>query len=223
MARGRKKKKLRKIASRYRVKLIKRRRRNGSFHVEDLFKSRGLRKRKNLKSKMPSDYKRALTRAQASKIGKKALRKYRSFIGIPHPTAINLIDDGKRGTSFLVGMGTTPLVQIADGPEERHSRIKKLKQRRIVACDVKGRRIYLLKPNARGPIGKKLKFVGYVPETHYVLTKDQEAAGSFKKGKYWVHLHGKEEHGKWPKLYRDSSGNLVYGQGTYRVGDWIRR
>jgi hypothetical protein len=222
MARGKKKKKLRKAASHYRKRMIARNR----FHLEDLLPKP--RRSNKLRGSMSKDYRDILSKAEASKVGKKALRKYRSFIGIPYPTEISLIADGKKGSKrkgklkFLVGMGYTPRVLIADGPKGKAKKVKQIKGRRQVACSPDGKKIYILKNKARGPVGKKLKFVGYVPETHYVLTRGQENAGSFKKGKYWVHEHS-DEGGQWPKVYKDSSGNYVYGKGTYHVGKWIRR
>jgi len=223
MARGKKKKKLRKAASHYRRRMIGRNR----FHLEDLLPKP--KRSKNLKNKMTREYRDVLSKAEASKIGKKALSRYRKFIGIPYPTAISLIKEsknekGRKGKlKFLVGMGYTPVVLLADGPEGKATRVKKIKGRRQVACSPDGKRIYLLKSKPNGPVGKKLKFVGYAPETHYILTRDQESAGSFKKGRYWVHKHGREERGKWPKVYKDSAGNYVYGKGTYHVGAWVRR
>jgi hypothetical protein len=219
MARGRKKKVLRKKASHYRKRMIGRKvRRNRSHGVRSNLSGYG-----NLKSQMPRDYRQAFDRISKSRTGKKALARYRRFIGIPVPTNISMIKDGSKGTKYLVGMGRAPVVLLADGPEGKHRKIKKIKGKWIGATNSAGTRIYLLKKNSRGPVGKNLKFVGYAPETHYVLTPAQEKAGSFKRGKYWVHRHGKEEKGKWPKVYRDSSGNYVYGPGTYRVSDWIRR
>jgi hypothetical protein len=170
---------------------------------------------------MPRDYRQAFEKISRSRAGKKALAKYRKFIGIPAPTNISTINDGSRGTKFLVGMGRVPMVLLADGPEGKHRKIKKIRGKWIGATNAAGTKIYLLKKSSRGPVGKKLKFVGYAPETHYVLTPAQEKAGSFKRGKYWIHKHGREEKGKWPRVYRDSSGNFVYGPGTYRVGAWI--
>jgi len=173
---------------------------------------------------MPSDYRRVLERVLQTKEGKTALSRYRAFTGLPFPTEIKILElpGPKTKVKVLVGMGKSPEVQLADGDEKTATRVKKLKGSRIAATDAQGKRIYILSGRKGQASKAKLKFVGYAPETHYVLTRDEENAGSFKKNKYWVHEH-KDESGRWPKVYVDQFGNFVYGPGTYRVGKWIRR
>jgi hypothetical protein len=225
MARGRKKQALRKTASRFRKKMIRSKRkrvvRRNRFHVEDLLPKP--RASKSAKQSMPAKYREMLNRVAKSRNGKKALSKYRRFIGIPHPTEMRLIGQSSKGKlKYLIGMGRSPAAFIADGPKGAHRKIRKLRGPWIPSFTSDGKKIILLRASGRGPVGKSLKFVGYAPETHYILTAAQEKAGSFKRGKHWVHKHD-DERGKWPKVYKDSSGNLVYGKGTYHVGAWIRR
>lgn len=170
--------------------------------------------------RLSPEYRKVLAKIESTAEGRKALKRYRSFTGLPFPPQI-LTGPGKK---ILVGMGRSPEAQIADGDERNVHKIKRFKQsRKLAATDADGKRIYILNKTQQKGAGKKLRFVGYAPETHYVLTPGEEKAGSFKRGKYWIHDHGKAEQGKWPKVYEDQYGNLVYGKSTYRVGKWIQR
>ncbi|NDQ57326.1 MAG: hypothetical protein GZ088_09675 [Acidipila sp.] len=188
-----------------------------SWHAED-----GQPKKKfnrKLFDKMPAAYKADYEEVARTNEGRKALRRYSSFTGLPFPPEI-IRGPGKK---ILVGMGRSPEVQLADGDARSVHKIKRVKQsRKLAATDADGKRIYILNKSQRRDAGKKLRFAGYAPETHYVLTPGEEKAGTFKKGKYWIHSHS-DEGGKWPKAYADQYGNLVYARGTYRVGKWIRR
>lgn len=173
----------------------------------------------------PQHWGNALKSVQVNAQGRKALAKFKKFWGLRAPTQIELIEGTKGKARFLVGMGYSPNVVLASRPNKRGENVKRIKTKKVrgrfaVACDPAGRRIYLIRKK-RGPIGKKLRFVGYAAETHYIPNRRVEKAGSFKRGKHWVHSHA-DEGGRFPKVYRDSSGNFIYGPGTYRIGKWIR-
>lgn len=173
---------------------------------------------------MNGNYRRFVGEIKGSAKGKKALARYRKFWGLPFPPDLQEIEnDGKPGQRYLVGMGGSPVAVLSDKPMGEKGKVRKIKGSFVVATDENGKRIYLIRKRNKGkPIGKGLKFAGYAPETHYIPTDAMEKAGTFKKGAYWIHKHS-DEGGKWPKVYKDSSGNYVYGPGTYRVGQWIRR
>jgi hypothetical protein len=172
---------------------------------------------------MTRNYKQLLSAATKTRRGKQALKKYRQFWGLPYPVEVTAFDvPGAKKSFRFVSMGRSPRVVLADGPKGRQTRQWSDRKSRVVATDPSGRRIFVLNKKLRGPIGKRLRFVGWAPMTEYIPTVGMERAGSFKAGKYWRHLH-LDEGGKWPKVYKDSSGNYIYGPGTYRVGRWIRR
>ncbi len=176
-----------------------------------------------IKQPMSPEYKAALAQIKKSAQGRKALARYKKFWGIPFPTDIQQIEiPGPRNKKvFLVGMGRSPQVQFANGPKGKATQVRKDKRARIAAVTADGRQIMILSGrNSRGS-GKTKRFLGHVPETHYVPTNAQEGAGTFKRGKYWVHKMG-EEGGSWPKAYEDEGGNIIYDRGSYRVTDWIR-
>jgi len=216
--RGRKYSKLRRTASEYRKRLIAQNR----SHSEDAIPR--IKVDPKLKEQMSPEYIRLLNEALKLPGGKQALRRYRSFTGLPFPTEIKVIEvPGPRSKkTVLVGMGKSPEVHLADGPKKGESRKRKVRGTRYAATDASGKRIYILSGKNSKADKQNLRFVGYAPETHYVLTPGEEKAGTFKRGKYWVHSHF-DEGGTPPKVFVDQAGNFVYGRGSYSVGKWIRR
>jgi hypothetical protein len=216
--RGPAKRRLRARASEYRKRMIAANR----HHAEDDL-PKGKYNVGKIRSRMPESYKAALRVVEGSAEGRKALRRYRAMSGLPFPPEIKLIKmPGSKKRTFLAGVGKSPEVQIADGNERNVRRVRKIKGRGYVATDASGKRIYILRGKNIDAKKPRYRFVGHAPETHYVLTPGEEKQGAFKKGKYWVHSH-LDSGGRWPKVYEDQAGNLVYGPGTYRVGKWIRR
>ena len=216
-ARGQKYRRLRKQAVAYREKLL-----NKKHPEDDLPKAEydyG-----ELKRKMPDEYRKQLKQVLGTKEGKAALKRYRAFTGLPYPPEIKVLEmpGPKAKTQVLVGMGYSPEVQVADGPEGQAQKVKKIKGKKLLATDASGRRMFVLSGQNSQAEKPELDFLGYAPETHYILTPGEEKAGTFKRGKYWVHEH-LDEGGKWPKVYKDQAGNIVYGPGTFTVGKWIRR
>lgn len=213
-AHGNSRARLRRKASRLRLRMIGRNRKHAADETEP--KQYG-----KLKRGMPRAYKKLLAKLKG-KGARKALDKYRKFWGIPYPTNIQAVKSKRgTGTRYLVGMGVSPAVSLANGPRGKATKVKRLRGKRVVATDAAGRKIYVLASLTK-PIGKNKRFVGYAPVTEYIPTRDMEAAGTFKKGRHWVHEHH-DEGGKWPKVFKDSSGNFIYGRGTYRIGKWIRK
>jgi hypothetical protein len=98
----------------------------------------------------------------------------------------------------------------------------KFGKRRRIAFDTTGRKVFILSNGSQQSFGKNLRFVGFARESHYIPTRDMEKAGSFKKGKYWIHKHD-DEGGRFPKVFKDAAGNFVYAPGTLRIGEWMRR
>lgn len=179
---------------------------------------------------MPAAYREMLQRVSKSAGGRKALKKYKKFWGIPYPTNVSQFKipgnlpgaGGRKGKAVLVGMGRSPMIVLANGPKGKATQIRRFRRKGVAAFNINGNRIYLLSGKQSRRKGSKLKFIGWAAETHYVPTGPMEKAGTFKKGRYWVHEHH-ESGGKWPKAYVDSAGNVIYGPGTYRITDWIRR
>jgi hypothetical protein len=174
---------------------------------------------RDLPRRMPAQYKHMLTQALHTKGGRAALKRYRKFTGLPWPTEIIAVETPGRGKRALVGMGMTPNVVLAD---RRGGKPHKIRKKGIVACSSNGRQIYILTGRDSKARNPRLRHVGYAAETHYVPTKLEERAGTFKRGRYWVHKHD-DAGGRWPKVFADQAGNIVYGRGTYKVTDWIRR
>lgn len=214
-ASGKKKRLLRKRASKARVSMLSRR---NSGHTTP---SKGKWNKSALLKRAPEGYRTWLSRVAGNKVGKRALRRYKSFTGIPLPTQIHRWDDGRKRTRFLVGMGHSPWAFVANGPKGKATKVKKYRGHFTPAFSADGKQIVILSGRLKG-FGKGLKFVGWVPETHYRMTADMEQAGSHKKGVHWIHKHD-DEGGRWPRVYRDKAGNFFYGRSTYRVGAWIRK
>jgi len=107
---------------------------------------------------------------------------------------------------------------IADGPKHRHTTLKRIRlpAGATLATTPNGKRLFVL----TGKAGRGRKFLGYAARCEYTPTKEIERAGSHKKNTLWVHDHS-ERGGEWPKVYRDSGGNLIWSGGTYKVGKWI--
>lgn len=150
----------------------------------------------------------------------KAQRRFKRFWGVDVQDVLNF-DDGRRGKKTLVGMGISPGVYLTDGPEGRARKKWTVKGRRWVATDAGGRRIFILSRKGARKFGKKPRFVGYARETRYIPYGSVERAGSPKSNRVWVHSHGSDEKGKYPKVYKDAGGNYLYAPGTYKVTSWI--
>ena len=166
-------------------------------------------------------YHELLSKATRSRKGKDALKRYRKFWGLRAPVALKDMPGPKNLT--LVGMGSSPAVNLADGPDKKRS--KKIIRRRhngmILATNSAGNRMWIV--GKRGlPAKPRLTFAGWAPVTEYIPTPGMERAGTPKAKKHWVHRHDSGG-GRWPKVYRDQSGNIHYGRGTFAVTDWIRR
>jgi hypothetical protein len=183
-------------------------------------KRRSSTRRLRLPRNMPAKYRRMLTLALATTEGRRALARYRKFSGLPWPTEILAIHSpGTRQRRTLVGLGRTPQLVIAKRRGDRPIRIRR---NGIVTTNASGKRIIVLSGVDSHERNPRLQFVGFAAETHYHPTRAQEQAGTSKAGKYWVHKHD-EGGGRWPRVYVDQAGNYVYGPGTYRVSNWIRR
>lgn len=165
--------------------------------------------------KAPRKYQEAFRKATASREGKRALRKFQQFWGIPLPPEIEVVPGGSK-LRVQAGMASVPQIVVHDGKRKRT-----IRGNWRGAFDGSGRRITLFK--RRGlPKRPRWRYLGRVVETHYVPSKSIERAGSFKKGTHWVHEHH-DERGKWPRAFVDQAGNVRYARGTYRINKWIRR
>ena len=190
-------------------------------HPEELEAKRWTKAEKaKLRAAMPPAFRKVLERMRRSKLGRLALNASERFWGIPYPPEIVMRKLGKdRKKVFRVCLGISPAVFVA---KKRGGRARKIPGKRHLAFEPKTRRMMILNMDSRGPVGKNLTFLGYAPETHYIPTPAMERTGTFKRGKYWVHKHD-DDGGKWPEVWADSSGNFIYGQGTYKVDRWLRR
>lgn len=145
------------------------------------------------------------------------------FWGVRNAPSIKLISGKLPGigkNSTLVGLGQSPAVTIADGPKNRHTKIVRKIHHGQLVTNARGKRLFIL--TGKKPPGGKLRFIGYAPQTEYVPYKGVETAGSFKKGKHWIHRHD-DAGGRWPKVYMDQNGNYVYATGSYKIGKWIEK
>lgn len=190
-----------------------RRRHRNRWHPEDAYagtpKTRGLLKRAS------PQYRKRLKRRTSSREGKEALRRFRAFTGVPYPPEI--LNIPAPGNKTMVGMGKAPEIVYHDG-----RKVVRRKGSWFGVFNAKGRRIVLLNRRKGIPKHPRKRYLGRMVETHYILPKGVEIAGSFKRGKYWIHEH-KDEGGRWPKGFVDQNGNIWYAPGTYRIGRWIRR
>lgn len=158
----------------------------------------------------------------------KALSRYKKFWGLKAPVKVHRIQGpATKKNGYLVGMGNCPVVVLANAKKKgRGVTIRKIRESRVAATDPSGRRIFLLSRGGKSKLGRaakgKLKFIGWVPETHYIPTRGMERAGTFKKHAHWTHEHN-DKGGRWPKAFVDDRGNVIYGRGTYRITDWIRK
>ena len=162
---------------------------------------------------------------QRTRKGRRAVSRFKRFWfsgGKSSIPAIRMIDvPGVGKTEPYVGLGKSPAIYVADGPKNRHTKIRKIKRRGILVADARGKRLVILSGRtAKGP--RKLKRLGYIPQTDYVPFGDVEKSGSFKAGKHWQHSHS-DDGGKWPLAHTDQAGNVWYSRGTFTVGKWIRR
>jgi hypothetical protein len=168
---------------------------------------------------MPEDFREMYDQVKRMPKGKKALARFKKFWGIM-PTRIRVVKlpGPSNKVEVLVGMGRAG----KGGKILTPAGARAAKGAKFVATDADGKRIMLLSGRNSSDTRQRLRPVGLVEETHYVPTDDQEDAGTFKRNKYWVHRHD-DDGGKFPPVYQDQAGNYVYGPGTYRVTDWIRR
>jgi hypothetical protein len=172
---------------------------------------------------MPKAYRDMLAQVTRTAKGRAALKRYRAFTGLPFPPEIKLVSlpGPKNKTTVLVGMGKSPALYVADGDKRSGAKGRKVRQKGLLATDASGRRMMILSGRGSKDSRQKLKYLGRVPRTDYIMTPAEEKAGSKKAHKWWVHEQG-ESGGNWPKAYRDQAGNVIYAKGTYRVGEWIR-
>lgn len=180
------------------------------------------------KKKRKPTYNGVLSRVGKTKIGRKLLGLYRKFHGLKKPSTIKVFDIPGKGKKTFVGLGVSPALTIADGPnKERARKIKRYKRRGYLLSNAGGTKMFVLYPKRKGRVKKK-KFLGWAVQTEYVPTRDTEKDGSPKRGKHWIHTHGQASAhekipGKWPKVYELPNGMIEYARGTYRISDWIRR
>lgn len=171
-------------------------------------------------SRAPKKYRDMLARATRGSQGKKALSRFRKFWGISTPPTV-IAEPGVKKNIVLTGLADTNGVYLADAPEGRETKKWVVRGKFMAATDAAGRRLFILRRKGLKKFGQKPKFVGYARETHYVPTGEIERAGSHKSNRHWVHQHGREEKGRWPKVFKDAGGNYLYAPGTYRVTQWI--
>lgn len=162
---------------------------------------------------------------------KKGRRRFKKFHAIKDARSLEKLQVGRlpkasgyRG--ILVGMGISPVLWLSDGSMRKASKkIVQVKEPRYAMTDPAGRKIVLLAMKksklGKAPSGKK-QFIGWVPKTRYYPTKKMVKLGSNKANTIWTHDHN-DDGGRWPKAFLDDRGNVIYGSGTYRVQDWIRK
>lgn len=228
-SKGRRFRQLKKSVGRLRARMIKPRRVRARNHSR-------ARRQHSLASneRLHRQFLRALSRVKSGRElarklqtaeGRKQLAQYQKQTGLPWPTEIKRFEiPGPRHKSkVFAGWGRSPGIAVADGPKERHSKKAFLRRKGFLGSDASGRKLYIFTGRNSRAARQILRNLGYAPETHYVPTREEEAAGTFKKGKYWVHKHD-DEGGRWPRVRIDQAGNIVYDRGTYTAkGAWLRR
>ena len=176
-------------------------------------------------NEMPADYRAMLKEVLKLRGGKAALARYRKFTGLPFPTEILVKEiPGPRDKKIpLVGMGKSPGPQL-EGKARVRGVTSSLPYH--VATDASGKQLLLLPSgDVKGAVGK-VRHAGTVAETHYVLTRPEEHAGTFKRGKYWVHVAGESGGTKPEGYWVEGTGGgrmFVYGPSTLRTGKWMER
>lgn len=190
-----------------------------------------IRRRKTKRRKNPRA-KRRLNVLQTKK-GRRALARHNRFWGLKGvPKLKKKSVPGIGINEPWVGLGRSPGIHIADGPNSKKAKnVKLIRGSGELVSDFKGRKMIWLRNRKRKSNGKLVKrFLGWVAKSIYIPYKDIEKAGSKKSRTEWVHSHN-DDGGKWPKAYQDQYGNIHYAQGTYRVAGkadesglgWIRR
>jgi hypothetical protein len=177
--------------------------------------------RKLLYDLMPADMKRWHRRLRRTPMGRMALEIHEKFWGVPYPVEIRVtkLKGGGRREKALAGLGDSPVAYLSETPRGKP---RKVKGKWSLVLDVDSGRLALMNPRRRKPMGRNMQFVGYAPRTDYVPTRALEKAGTFKAGRYWMHMHT-DDGGRPPEVYLDDAGNLIYGSGTYSVDKWLRR
>ncbi len=174
--------------------------------------------RRNHRRKKNS-YAKVLARVKRLRHGKKALARFKRFWKVARPPAIRTFGKGKR---ILVGLGRSPALYLANGPDKKRStKIRRIPHRGWLATNPSGTRLWILKDTKKG-LGKRKRFAGFVPTTEYVPSAAIEKAGTHKAGTLWNHSHS-DDGGRWPRAFYDEYGNVHYAPGTYKISDWIRR
>lgn len=177
-------------------------------------------RRRNRKTRR--SFKTLLASALKRPQGRKALKRFKSFWGLKAPCSLRLTADGKQ-TPVLVSLGRCPCLEIADAPEGKHKRIRRVRMGGYLASNPQGTRLFVIRNLKRGLSKGARKPLGFVAAAEYVPTTAMERAGTFKTGATWHHSFGKDEKGRWPRAWSDKNGNVIFGASTYRVaGRWLQ-
>lgn len=191
--------------------------------------------------KRTAKFRRLLSQAKRSQSGASALKRFKKFWGLHAPERLVLVQGGpQKGVEWLTGLGVTRglLLSRSDKGTGRHGKPQVLRGHWIVAVNPSGKQMVFLSGK---PVSGPWRPVGYAPETRYIPTGDLESAGTHKKGRHWVHLHGKRDEGapariarlpdsafRWPRVYADRNGkispesNFRYGETPSAiVEDWL--
>jgi hypothetical protein len=186
-----------------------------------------------LKARMPEKFRAIIEEAEKTQEGREALRRFRLFWGVPWPSTITVLrTPGGVEKKFRVGLGRSPAVYLADGPQDRHRKKKTLRGKRIIASDAEGKQIFIFSGKDSKNSKRKLRHVGFAPSSDYIPPRGIEKSGSHKSNRWWVHDHGIKEGGNWPRVFQDNAGNFVYerggnkkasGKATYEINSWIEK
>jgi len=177
---------------------------------------------------MKADDVQSLMQIRQSRAGQKAFDIHKLFWGVDPQALIQVRTPGRRRNRVVASLGRSPAVHLSNRAYERARGIRrrriKHRGRLLVTASRRGRRLMILNVRKGIPAKPRLKFVGWAPVTEYIPSPDIERAGTFKKGKRWVHDHD-HNRGKWPKVWKDQHGNYYYGKATYFIGDrgWLER
>lgn len=223
---GSARKKLGKIAARYRARMI-----NPKHPPTRMV---------NKPCVMDPESKALFSKITKTASGKKVARLFGKFWKIKCPPSVRIVSSlpgSAKQPISLMGMGETTAVYLSSGNKgERGKRTRTVKGRWHVASDKTGKHVILLSERNK-KISGPLKSVGFAPETHYVPPPDIEkiAPEIEKAGAHWRHKHGERDGAaiplaelKWPVVYADRNGkvdensNFLYGSTKHgKVSTWM--
>jgi hypothetical protein len=161
----------------------------------------------------------ALRRIRKTASGRRAEKIAKSFSAIKRIPSIKKVHvPGVPANAPFAGLGITERIEISRGPK---GKAHTFKVHGTLVGDPQRRRLIIVRDRPRKGRRRKL---GYCKTTWYSVPPDMAKEGSDKADVDAYYHHHEESGGKRPEVFEDSSGNIVYGKGTYTYrGKWLRK